>query len=48
LETQSLLLAAAFHFPGTDLVFRCSHEKSPDAQDAKYVSWLVRATYDLR
>ena len=37
-----------YHFPGTDLVFRCSHEKSPDAQDAKYVSWLVRASYDLR
>jgi len=37
-----------YHFPGTDLVIKCSHEKMPGAQDAKYVSWLVRATYDLQ
>ena len=37
-----------YHFPGVDLVIKCSHEKTPGAQDAKYVAWLIRATYDLK
>jgi len=37
-----------YHFPGVDLVIKCSHEKTEGAQDAKYVSWLIRATYDLK
>ena len=37
-----------YHFSGVDLVINCTHEKTPGAQDAKYVSWLIRATYDLK
>ena len=39
---------ALYHFPGVDLVIKCTQEKAPGAQDAKYVAWLIRATYDLK